>query len=65
MQYNYNSFIQIINFHGLFRNCSEVPKTGACRILVPLRYMYMFSCQNTILEIAELFDNSSTLKSLS
>ena len=26
-------------------------------------YMYMFSCQNTIIEIAELFDNSTTLKS--
>ena len=27
MQCNYNYFIQIINFHGLFRNiCSEVPK---------------------------------------
>ena len=27
MQCYYNSFIQIINFHGLFRNeCSEVPK---------------------------------------
>ena len=26
MQCNYNSSIQIINFHGLFRNALEVPK---------------------------------------
>ena len=38
MQCNYNSFIQIINFHGLFRNALRCRKTGACRILVPLRY---------------------------
>ena len=38
MQCNYNSFIQIINFHGLFRNDRRCRKTGACRILVPLRY---------------------------
>ena len=38
MQCNYNSFIQIINFHGLFRNALKCQKTGACRILVPLRY---------------------------
>ena len=37
MQCNYNSFIQIINFHGHFRNASRCRKTGACRILVPLR----------------------------
>ena len=41
MQCNYNSFIQIINFHGLFRNALSCRKTGACRILVPLRYMYI------------------------
>ena len=34
----YNSFIQIINFHGLFCNALMCRKTGACRILVPLRY---------------------------
>ena len=38
MQCNYNSYIQIINFHGLFRNALRCRKTGACRILVPLRY---------------------------
>ena len=38
MQCNYNSFIQIINFHGLFRNALRCRKTGACRILVPLWY---------------------------
>ena len=38
MQCNYNSFIQIINFHGLFRNALRCRKTGACRILVPLGY---------------------------
>ena len=32
---NYNSFIQIINFHGLFRNALRCRKTGACRILCP------------------------------
>ena len=36
MQCNYNSFIQIINFHGLFRNALRCRKNGACRILVPL-----------------------------
>ena len=42
MQCNYNSFIQIINFHGLFHNALRCPppqkKNGACRILVPLQY---------------------------
>ena len=38
MQCNYNSFIQIINFHRLFRNARRCRKTGACRILVPLQY---------------------------
>ena len=38
MQCNHNSFIQIVNFHGLFRNALRCRKTGACRILVPLRY---------------------------
>ena len=38
MQCNYNSFIQITNFHGLFRNALRCQNTGACRILVPLRY---------------------------
>ena len=43
MQCNYNAFIQIINFHGLFRNANlRCRKTGACRILVSLRYnMYI------------------------
>ena len=39
MQCNYNSFIQIINFHGLFHNALRCRKTGACQILVPLRYL--------------------------
>ena len=39
MQCNYNSFIQIINFHKLFRNALRCRKTGACRILMPLRYV--------------------------
>ena len=38
MQCNYNSFIQLINFHGFFRNALRCWKTGACWILVPLRY---------------------------
>ena len=38
MHYNYDSFIQIINFHGLFHNVRRCRKTGACRILVPLQY---------------------------
>ena len=38
MQCNYNSFIQIINFHGFFSNAPRCRKTGTCRILVPLRY---------------------------
>ena len=33
MQCNYNSFIQIINFHGFFRNALRCQNTGACRIL--------------------------------
>ena len=41
MQCNYNSFIEIINFHGLFRNALRCRKSGACRILVPLRYVYI------------------------
>ena len=40
MQCNHNSFIKLINFHGFFRNALRCRKTGACRILVPLRYMY-------------------------
>ena len=44
MQCNYNSFIQIINFHGPFRNALRCRKTGACRILVPLRYFLKFIC---------------------
>ena len=47
MQCNYNSFIQIINFHGLFRNALRCRKTGACRILVPLRYLWR--CDECIL----------------
>ena len=39
MQCYYNSFIKVINFHGLFRNALRCRKTGACRILVPLRYL--------------------------
>ena len=44
MQCNYNSFIQIINFHGLFRNAPRCRKTGACRILVLLRYFTCLYC---------------------
>ena len=40
MQCNYNSFIQIINFHGLFQKALRCRKTGACRILVPLWYYW-------------------------
>ena len=40
MQFNIHSFIQIINFHGLFRNALRCWKTGACQILVPLRYSH-------------------------
>ena len=36
----HSSFIQIINFHGLFRNALRCQKTGACWILVPLRYSW-------------------------
>ena len=43
MQCNSNSFIQKINFHGLFRNALWCRKTAACRILVPFRYMILFS----------------------
>ena len=39
IQCNYNSFFQIINFRGLFRNALRCRNTGACRILVPLWYM--------------------------
>ena len=39
MQCNFHSFIQIINLHGIFRNALRCRKTGACRILVPLRYL--------------------------
>ena len=39
MQCNNNSFIQLINFHGLFCNALRCRKTGACRIPVPLRYL--------------------------
>ena len=38
MQCKYNSLIQIINFHGLFRNAPRCRKSGACPILVFLRY---------------------------
>ena len=41
MQCNYNSFIQMINFHGLFRNALRCQKIGACRILVPLWYLQL------------------------
>ena len=43
MQCNYNSFIQIINFHGFFRKAPRCRKTGTCRILVPLRYLQELS----------------------
>ena len=43
MQCNYNSFIQIINFCELFRNALRCRKTGACRILVPLRYIHVIT----------------------
>ena len=46
MQCNCNSFIQLINFHGLFRNDLRCQKTGTCRILVPLRYHHIFQVKN-------------------
>ena len=49
MQCNYNSFIQIINFHGFFHNALRRRKTGACRILVPLRYIQTFSAHMLII----------------
>ena len=45
MQCNYNSLIQIINFHGIFRNALRCRKTGACRIMVFLRYAFVFITQ--------------------
>ena len=36
MQFNYNSFIQIINFYGLFRNALSCRKTGALMVLTVL-----------------------------
>ena len=47
MQCNHNSFIQIINFHGLFRNALRCRKTGACRMLVPLRYYPCKRCNRS------------------
>ena len=43
MHCNYNSFIKLINFHGFFGNALRCRKTltGACRILVPLRYPFI------------------------
>ena len=40
MQCNYNSFIQILNFHVFFRNALRCRRTGACRIPVLLRYFH-------------------------
>ena len=40
MQCNYNSFIQIINFHGLFRNALRCQKTGAFTVQA-LNTMYV------------------------
>ena len=42
MQCNYNSYIQIINFHGLFSNALRCWNTGACRILVPVTVHYQY-----------------------
>ena len=50
MQCNYNSFIQILNFHGLFRNalrCQKnwyLLKTGALTV-----YMKLITLQNALL----------------
>ena len=46
MQCNNNSHIQIIKFHELFRNALRCRKTGACRILVPLRYPVFCDTEN-------------------
>ena len=55
MQCNYNSFIQIINFHGLFRNALRCQKTGACRILVPLRYFrsFLYVASSSIIDVID------------
>ena len=37
---NYNSFIQIMKFHEFFCSALRCRKTGACRILVLLRYLF-------------------------
>ena len=58
MQCNYNTFIQIINFHGLFRNALRCRKTGACRILVPLRY-FRPTCGNAYSYYPNLLMTSS------
>ena len=49
--------MQIINFHGLFRNALRCRNTGACRILVPLRYYAMeerSSTEDTIMYLIVL-----------
>ena len=52
MQCKHNSFIQIINFHGLFRNALRCLKTGACQILVPIRYMHYSNFNGIIIIVA-------------
>ena len=60
MQCNYNSFIQIINFHWLFRNAPRCRKTGACRILMSLRYMYLFTSTD-LLKLQVIIQNNVSL----
>ena len=55
MQCNHNSFIKIINFLGLFRNSLRCRKTGACRILVPLRYIILSLRKTTNLSTLHCF----------
>ena len=47
----------MINFHGLFRNDLRCRKTGACRILVPLRYTYMYIVVTIHLSFPLFFTN--------
>ena len=51
----YNSFIQIINFHGLFRNALRCRKTGACRILLPKVTVHVKFVNGRFLNIMHAF----------
>ena len=62
MQCNYNSFIKIINFHGFFRNALRCRKTGACRILVPLRYNVWHAQKSVMISFSNTFNGIETNK---